>query len=280
MWDRLVAREIAGVRSGVSALRVRRRLWLSSRRSRRKSQRECAEREVAASRRSGESIARRGFSVGVGVRESSAVEIVVYRPLSLVLVRVPSGETSSRSFAVTCDEGVWEGRFREVAGCNCDGIARSGDSAEGPPRAGTGPPSIGGEIVGLVVLVFAIKYEFSNNLLNPSITFNFPIFSYCCASTPAPLLNPSRKNLSSFTKLTRTTARPAPLPLPLPFPFHACDCGRRVSATYALSSQADGAPMVEVIRVSEEELGWRSVSVRVTMAARRAVVVLRTSRSC
>jgi len=78
-----------------------------------------------------------------------------------------------------------------------------------------------------------------------------------------PLLNPSRKNLSSFTKLTRTTARPAPLT----FPFPVCDCGRRVSATYALRSQVDGAPRVEVIRVSEEGLGWRSVSARVTIAA-------------
>ena len=82
------------------------------------------------------------------------MEIAVYRPLSLVLVRVPSGETSSRSFAVSCDEGVWEERFREVAECNCDGIPRSSDGVGGPPRVGTGPSRIGGEFVGVVVLVF------------------------------------------------------------------------------------------------------------------------------
>ena len=38
---------------------------------------------------------------------------------------------------------------------------------------------------------------------------------------------------------------------------------------YALRSQLDGAPRVEVIRVSEEGLGWGRVSVRVTMAAPR-----------
>lgn len=182
MWNRLVAREIAGVRSGVSALIVRKRLWLSSRRSRRKPQRECAGREVAARRRSAESIARRGFSVGVGVRESSSVEIVAQRSLSWVRVRVPSGETSNRSFSVLVDEGAWEEKFWEVANCNCDGIPRG---AGGPARVGTGPSRTEDVFVGVIVLVFVVKYALSNKVLNPSITFNFPIFSYCCVSIPA-----------------------------------------------------------------------------------------------